>query len=464
MKRGIILIVLTICTGLAASMVTIADAKFAVEPELIRPVSSGRAGSPMCLDIPYSSYSNGQALAQWGCTGNANQKWQMVWVYPYNRYAIRSMMNNKCVDVPYGSNQWGQVLTQYDCHYGSNQLFSPVDMADGRTQYMTSNGLCLQIAGQGAGWGASLVQWGCYDYNENTFASKASPSFGFLDGVTLADPFIKFEGWAAAASEPTVSIDMQLTLSSGSTFGYKNANKFRSDVGSKFTGYGDFHGFSFVEDIPIGASQYCISAWSYGISTPISCGDLRMFGELEFTGKSRNVRPANIVEDGQLGNPHKPALDAIIDGLAAANPARSILQYKASAAVKCPLVGFVRNNIASGTNKCAWGLANPNYNSVSYAHEGFVFEVTGRSIVLNPRIFTDQPRLAQQRALVAHELAHLLTPQNPGAQYSSGLAADELNADCLARTLSSNSDFPTSYVYLAKFKAQTGSDYLCPVL
>ncbi len=58
------------------------------------PVSSGRAGISMCMDIPYSSWSYGTQLIEWPCTGEVNQSWRIV--ATGGGYEISSNMNNYC--------------------------------------------------------------------------------------------------------------------------------------------------------------------------------------------------------------------------------------------------------------------------------------------------------------------------------------------------------------------------------
>lgn len=439
----------------AATLVslTAAQATFTTSPGAIRPVSSGRAGSAMCIDIPYSSNQDGQTLTQWGCTGNANQSWRLVSLGS-NQYAIVSNFNNKCVDIPYGSASWGQTLTQYSCHYGANQRWSPIVTSDGRTMYINpTNSLCINVSGNGSSWGSALQQWGCYDYNESSFSSGTFPSFGYLDGIDVTDSLVQFTGWTAAASEPTISTNIRLTAA-GQSYGFRTANLYRGDVGQAFSGYGDFHGFQFTEDVTPGQVNYCVEGWSYGVKTDIDCGIVDMIGELEFAGSARTPAPASNAADAADAAQYKSALDSAIDWIST-NSGRDFASYKGVSRVGCPLGAVVKNNVLKATKWCHWGVSAINRN-LNYAYGSFTFSLAQGQMAINKTMFNGANTVGRARAVVAHEIGHLFIGAQTGE--FGGQKIGELNADCFAKQMTSNSGGNSSYAYLSKV-----TNYTCPI-
>jgi hypothetical protein len=240
----------------------------------IFPVSSGRTGSAMCIDIPYSSWNYGEQLIQWGCTGNPNQSWR---IEPSNgAYRIVSNMNNYCLDIPYSSTAWGVGIIQYPCHGGWNQTFVKIDHGHGTMSYYNANSnLCIDVSGYGQNWGAPLIQWGCYYTDNQQETSTVQPAFGYIDVLTGVDGGIEVQGWTLAANAPPWSLGYQV-LVDGSPInnGYITAGAYRPDVGAAFPGYGNYHGINAEFTYPLIAGQHtvCVQSQSYATWSTIACG------------------------------------------------------------------------------------------------------------------------------------------------------------------------------------------------
>jgi hypothetical protein len=244
----------------------------------IAPISSGRTGSAMCLDIPNSSTTWGTQLIQWGCTGNANQSWSIepsggAW----GGWRIRSNYNNLCVDVRDWGTWNGAAIQQWPCTGDWNQSFAKIDQA---SSAMTMMGIgstkCIDISGWGQNWGAPVFQWDCHYLDNQSFVTGGSqfskPAFGWVDQVEVGDDSVELYGWAMTAFAPASAVNVRV-LADGYILGSAPAAASRPDVGNAFPGYGPNHGFAL--DLPWnptnGPSQVCVEVEWYGQWTNLGC-------------------------------------------------------------------------------------------------------------------------------------------------------------------------------------------------
>jgi hypothetical protein len=121
-----------------------------------------------CIDVQYSSTSNGATIYQWTCHGHPNQQWQTVPDWLTDGYSlIVARHSGKCMDVAGASTSNGAKVHQWTCHNGANQQWdvhfpsvgSPVPP---NRRYIIRNrhsGKCLEPAYSGKG--APLRQWTC---------------------------------------------------------------------------------------------------------------------------------------------------------------------------------------------------------------------------------------------------------------------------------------------------------------
>ncbi|KUJ84512.1 hypothetical protein AWR36_002230 [Microbulbifer flavimaris] len=110
------------CTGSA-------EQTFAIDPTVDgeRTLASGRytaraVHSGLCLDVPYSSTSNGKQLQQWSCNGTAAQQFDFIYAGG-GEYEIINANSGKCVDIYRSYTSNGTDVQQYSCNQGTNQRF-----------------------------------------------------------------------------------------------------------------------------------------------------------------------------------------------------------------------------------------------------------------------------------------------------------------------------------------------------
>lgn len=86
------------------------------------------------------------------------------------------------------------------------------------------------------------------------------PPVGALEKVTVSGNTASVVGWAV---DPDTAVSIQVHIYVGSWSAAYRADKPRADVGSRFAGLGDNHGFSETVTLPGGTSRVC----AYGINT-----------------------------------------------------------------------------------------------------------------------------------------------------------------------------------------------------
>jgi hypothetical protein len=225
-------------------------------------VNSGRVGSTMCLDIPYSSSQAGLQLTQWGCTGNPNQQWYLT-ASTGGSFLVRSSLNNYCLDIPYSSLSAGAAVTQYPCHGGANQRFFRINNAQNTSTYVNANSnLCVDVQGYGTNWGALMTQYNCAGTDNQQQTTSAKPVFGYVDVQRASPQMMRVEGWRATPIIPNSAISGRV-LYNGSPAGDIPVYNFtyRPDVGAAYPGYGNYNGFSATIPVSsLGSFVACVQA------------------------------------------------------------------------------------------------------------------------------------------------------------------------------------------------------------
>lgn len=106
-----------------------------------------------CLNITNGGKANGTTVQLWGCTGAANQEWEITGVLGQ----LYNPASNKCLDDPGASTTNGKQLDIWTCNGGKNQNWalpaSPVDSAIPT--------LCMADNGGSSANGTAILSWTC---------------------------------------------------------------------------------------------------------------------------------------------------------------------------------------------------------------------------------------------------------------------------------------------------------------
>ncbi|SDJ51790.1 lipase [Microbulbifer yueqingensis] len=140
---------------------------FAIDPAIDgeRTLAPGRYSaravhSGLCLDVPFSSTSNGKQLQQWSCNGTAAQQFDFVYAGA-GRYEIINVNSGKCVDIYRGYTSNGTDVQQYSCNQGSNQRFLVEGTGDG--EFLIKSALSgnkpIDVSGVSMDDGAGIHLW-----------------------------------------------------------------------------------------------------------------------------------------------------------------------------------------------------------------------------------------------------------------------------------------------------------------
>jgi len=243
----------------------------------IFPVSSGRTGTAMCMDIPGSTWTWGAQLVQWGCTGNPNQSWTIEGG-GFGGYRIRSNFNDYCVSVADYRTDPGAEIRQWPCTGEWNQAFYKIDHGHGTMSFVNVvSNLCIDISGYGQSWGAGITQWNCTFTDNQQFTSAPNPSFGYVDTIVGSDVGIDVQGWTLAANAPQYQLAYQVLVDGILVNApYSYATSYRPDVGAVFPGYGDYRGFSAEFSVAMSEGQHmvCLQSQSFGTYSTLACGEM----------------------------------------------------------------------------------------------------------------------------------------------------------------------------------------------
>jgi hypothetical protein len=130
------------------------------------------AGSGLCLqpvpDAFQSIFDTGVRIAQQGCNGQPEQKWQSVRVGTSGGQPLHYLINNltgQCLDVTGANGSDRAPIQQFICNGGGSEKWIVRPYSFGAYQYVNSRtGKCLDIPG-GSGLPGYIWQYRCTSLN-----------------------------------------------------------------------------------------------------------------------------------------------------------------------------------------------------------------------------------------------------------------------------------------------------------
>ncbi|MCC3764492.1 RICIN domain-containing protein [Glycomyces sp. TRM65418] len=117
--------------------------------------------SGKCLDVIGASTADGAEVAQYTCSGGANQQWRLQ---DAGGGYVRLVAGHsgKCLDVEGASTANGARILQWSCNSGANQQWQVQDAGGGYSRLIARHsGKCIDIAGSSTADGVRLTQWDC---------------------------------------------------------------------------------------------------------------------------------------------------------------------------------------------------------------------------------------------------------------------------------------------------------------
>jgi hypothetical protein len=118
--------------------------------------------SGKCADVVSQSTADGAEIAQFGCHGGANQRWQLRDVGG-GYVQLVAQHSGRCLDVSGGSTANGARVLQWACHSGTNQQWQLQAAGDGYVRLVARHsGGCLDVSGSSTADGARLQHWACH--------------------------------------------------------------------------------------------------------------------------------------------------------------------------------------------------------------------------------------------------------------------------------------------------------------
>ncbi|WP_369380409.1 ricin-type beta-trefoil lectin domain protein [Streptomyces sp. cg36] len=122
--------------------------------ERYTPLLSVAASFGKCADAKDRSNNNGTPIQLWDCTGDYNQKWQII------GSSLQTM--GKCLDVPRESGGGnGATVQLWDCNGGDNQQWMPTAKDTIGLWVNAWSGKCLDLPGGNTWNGTRLQIWDC---------------------------------------------------------------------------------------------------------------------------------------------------------------------------------------------------------------------------------------------------------------------------------------------------------------
>ncbi|WP_243707422.1 RICIN domain-containing protein [Micromonospora sp. KC606] len=117
--------------------------------------------SGKCVDVISASTADGAEIAQYGCNGGSNQRWEFQSA-GNNYYRIIAGHSGKCLDVNAASTANSARIIQWTCNGGQNQQWQVQDAGSGHVRLVARHsGKCLEVPSSSTADGARLVQYTC---------------------------------------------------------------------------------------------------------------------------------------------------------------------------------------------------------------------------------------------------------------------------------------------------------------
>ncbi|MEU2025808.1 pectate lyase [Streptomyces sp. NPDC016469] len=141
-------------------------------------LSNGASG--LCLEVPGSGTSDGVQLAQRGCTGAANQTWQLK--TSGSGYTLTAAHSGKCAGVRGASTSAGKAVEQQSCAGGAGQVWTLTPVSGDTYRVVNANGgKCLNVKDGSTAAGALVQQNSCDSATSKRWTFTAA-------GSTPTDP------------------------------------------------------------------------------------------------------------------------------------------------------------------------------------------------------------------------------------------------------------------------------------
>ncbi|MEV0233601.1 RICIN domain-containing protein [Nonomuraea sp. NPDC050786] len=132
------------------------------------------AHSGKCVDVVSASVADGAEIAQYGCNGGANQRWQFRDLGT-GYYQIVAGHSGKCLDVDGSSTANNARIVQWTCGGGQNQQWQAQDAGSGRVRLIARHsGKCLDVPGNSTADGTRLIQYTCGSGQNQQFTRNAA--------------------------------------------------------------------------------------------------------------------------------------------------------------------------------------------------------------------------------------------------------------------------------------------------
>ncbi|WP_243707265.1 RICIN domain-containing protein [Micromonospora sp. KC606] len=130
--------------------------------------------SGKCVDVISASTSDGAEVAQYGCNGNSNQRWEFRNA-GNGYYQIVAQHSGKCLHVDGASTANSARIIQWTCNSGQNQQWQTQDAGSGRVRLVARHsGKCLDVPSSSTADGTRLIQYTCGTGQNQQFTRNAA--------------------------------------------------------------------------------------------------------------------------------------------------------------------------------------------------------------------------------------------------------------------------------------------------
>ena len=130
--------------------------------------------SAKCVDVISASAADGAEIAQYGCNGGINQRWEFQNLGT-GYYRVTARHSGKCLDVDAASTANSARIIQWACNGGQNQQWQVQDAGSGYVRLVARHsGKCLDVPGSSTADGARLIQYTCGSGQNQQFLRNAT--------------------------------------------------------------------------------------------------------------------------------------------------------------------------------------------------------------------------------------------------------------------------------------------------
>ncbi|TDC85071.1 glycosyl hydrolase family protein [Micromonospora sp. KC606] len=130
--------------------------------------------SGKCVDVVSASTADGAEVAQYGCSGGSNQRWEFQSA-GNNYYRVIARHSGKCLDVDAASTANNARVIQWTCNSGQNQQWQVQDAGSGYVRLVARHsGKCLDVPSRSTADGTRLIQYTCGSGQNQQFMRSAA--------------------------------------------------------------------------------------------------------------------------------------------------------------------------------------------------------------------------------------------------------------------------------------------------